>query len=170
MKSPKKPTLNTLRGCTVISPHLREALGINEGVLIGEVKNWNNIKILVNNYFEHVEDYSLKGDVLFNTVLGTLEDLSKLKLIDESNKQQKKNGSDCLILVNDYAKAREAKQKEEERIRRQEEEKEEKAKMLYNGKWLPTLPLKMAPLKSKTIYEPKYLKQKEKEKKAKKKQ
>ncbi|CEG68854.1 hypothetical protein RMATCC62417_05028 [Rhizopus microsporus] len=101
MKLPKKPTLNSLKGCTVISPHLREALGINEGVLAGEVKNWNNVNFLVHNYFEHVEDYNLKGDVLYNTMLSTLDDLSELKLIDENKKQQKKSGADRLILIND---------------------------------------------------------------------
>ncbi|KAG0749899.1 hypothetical protein G6F57_005849 [Rhizopus arrhizus] len=103
MKLPKKPSLNSLKGCTVISPHLREALGINEGVLAGEVKNWNNTNFLVNNYFEHVEDYNLKGADLFNTMLSTLDDLSELKLIDENKKQQKKSGDDRLILINDLA-------------------------------------------------------------------
>ncbi|RCI01038.1 hypothetical protein CU097_015734 [Rhizopus azygosporus] len=102
MKLPKKPTLNSLKGCTVISPHLREALGINEGVLAGEVKNWNNVNFLIHNYFEHVEDYNLK-DVLYNTMLSTLDDLSELKLIDENKKQQKKSGADRLILINDLA-------------------------------------------------------------------
>ncbi|ORE18173.1 hypothetical protein BCV71DRAFT_118670 [Rhizopus microsporus] len=153
MKLPKKPTLNSLKGCTVISPHLREALGINEGVLAGE-------------------DYNLK-DVLYNTMLSTLDDLSELKLIDENKKQQKKSGADRLILINDlaimvpqakllmnycrstkaylssptiksnflfqYAKAREVKRKEGERIRRREDEEEEKAKILHNGKMIAYL-------------------------------
>lgn len=103
MKLPKKPTLNSLKGCTVILPHLREALGINEGVLAGEVKDWNNIDSLVNNYFEHVEDYNLQGDELYNTVLSTLGDLSELKLIDEKTIRQNKSGADRLILINDSA-------------------------------------------------------------------
>lgn len=103
MKLPKKPALNSLKGCTVISPQLREALGINKGVLAGEVKNWNNINFLVNNYFEHVENYNLQGDELYNTILSTLDDLSELKLIDENGKQQKKSGADRLILINDLA-------------------------------------------------------------------
>ncbi|GAA5816817.1 hypothetical protein MFLAVUS_010351 [Mucor flavus] len=103
MKLPKKPALNSLKGCTVISPQLREALGINKGVLAGEVKNWNNINFLVNNYFEHVENYNLQGDELYNTILSTLDDLSELKLIDENGKKQKKSGADRLILINDLA-------------------------------------------------------------------
>lgn len=62
MKLPKKPNLNHLKGCTVISPRLREDLGINEGVLAGEVKNWNDINGLINTYFELVDDYNLRGD------------------------------------------------------------------------------------------------------------
>ncbi|KAI8063419.1 uncharacterized protein B0P05DRAFT_240179 [Gilbertella persicaria] len=101
MKPPRKPTLNTLKGSTVISPDLREALGINEGVLVGQLRNWSNISFLVDSYFEHVEDYNFKGDDLFSTMLSTLDDLSELKLIDQNNKKQKKSGADRLVLIND---------------------------------------------------------------------
>lgn len=37
-------------------------------MLVGEVNNWNNTNFLINNYFEHVEDYNLKGDDLFKGI------------------------------------------------------------------------------------------------------
>ncbi|OBZ81352.1 hypothetical protein A0J61_10599 [Choanephora cucurbitarum] len=103
MKLPKKPTLNSLKGYTVISPQLREALGINEGILTGEVKNWNNLSFLVSSYFEYVDNYDLQGEELHDAILSTLDDLSKLKLIGENEKKQKKSGADHLVLINNSA-------------------------------------------------------------------
>ncbi|KAG2230715.1 hypothetical protein INT48_003722 [Thamnidium elegans] len=100
MKLPKQLTLNTLRGYKVLSPNIREELGINEGVPVGEIKNWSNA---VSNYFDHIDNYDMKGDGLFNTTIETLEDVNKMKLIGESNKQQKKSGSERVVLINDIA-------------------------------------------------------------------
>jgi hypothetical protein len=59
----KKLKLNSLKGCTVLSPELLDDLGIHEGVLAGEIRNYGPTSKVARRLLQEFEGF-IKGSFL----------------------------------------------------------------------------------------------------------
>lgn len=85
MPKTKSPTLNGLRGAHTLDDNTRAQLRIQEGILVGEVSNWRDEKLLVADYFKHTTSPQRNWRDAHETLvssLSTVRDMEASKKMD----------------------------------------------------------------------------------------
>lgn len=86
----KKPLLLRLKGNLKLDSAKRSQCNVVDGLLVDEVKDWNNYKRLVNSYFENVGDaWEESSDEFVANLVNTLDRLAA--------RRQTHTGSDLLF-------------------------------------------------------------------------
>ncbi|CAO3702603.1 unnamed protein product [Rhizopus stolonifer] len=89
--TPKKPTLNKLKGGLILTNEQREKHDIEDGFLLNEVRDWCNIKKLIKSYFQANKDIWIEtADEFIQTLIKNFDNLS-----DENNKSY--TGQDAFL-------------------------------------------------------------------------
>ncbi|RCH84140.1 hypothetical protein CU097_005884, partial [Rhizopus azygosporus] len=89
--TPKKPTLDKLKGGLILTNEQREKYEIEDGLLLNEVRDWSNIKKLIESYFQANKDTWIEtADEFAQILIKTFDDLS-----DKNNNSYK--GQDACL-------------------------------------------------------------------------
>lgn len=86
-KLAKRPKLDSLNGASTISLAIRDVLNIPNGVLTAPFKELGDVKRLIADSIQS-ESYPSDANVLYHTITGALNNISKLVIKEERNSEK----------------------------------------------------------------------------------